>query len=623
MLRAMRAKHFITIGIAFLGLGGACGGRVSVFGDQDAAGSGGTVGFGGQDHSVTIGVGASGGDNAGGDNAGGDEPRPCDGPDDCTVSEDCLVAVCTDGECGFEFADAGTTCGSDNADICDDAGTCIKNIGKPCGDDNECFSQQCVDGVCCNTACEGVCEGCAISGSEGTCSPQALGTDPDDECNPGVCDGADSCIYGDDEARAVAIDDAGNSYVLGAFDGVLTLGSESYTSAGADDLFLVKLDNTGAVQWSKQFGGAGLDAARALTIDATSNVIIGGYFQSDISFDGGTTTLSTSANDNDAYIAKFDTDGNHLWNTQYGSDGQSQLVWDLVVDGTGTIVATGWFRGDISFDGGSTTFSSGGDRDIWVTRFDADGSVLNSFTFDDGSTQGGNHDRAYGIDADATGNIYLAGRFAGTLPLGNGITLTAQDDTDGFVAKINSSGVTQWANGMAGTFDQYARSVAVDDTGNVAVVGHYYSEPDFGGGALPNAEGFEAFAARFDSDGNHLWSQGYGTDGDQYLYDVALDSSSNLVIAGYFQGDISFDGGTTTLSAPVQSTSALLAKLAPDGGHLSSFAYGTAGTVQGLANAVNSSDDVAFAGVFDGSVDFGSGATNSVESDFFAVTLQP
>jgi len=78
-----------------------------------------------------------------------------------------------------------------------------KSDGETCTADSDCSSGNCVDGYCCDTACDGTCEACDISGSEGTCTYIAEDTDPDGECDStcvdacedrtGDCDGAGAC----------------------------------------------------------------------------------------------------------------------------------------------------------------------------------------------------------------------------------------------------------------------------------------------------------------------------------------------------------------------------------------------------------------------------------------------
>jgi hypothetical protein len=81
-------------------------------------------------------------------------------------------------------------------------GLCKKSRGVPCGAGAECASGFCTDGVCCETACGGICEKCNLSGQLGLCLPVPQGQDPDNECptdavstcgKTGACSGARSC----------------------------------------------------------------------------------------------------------------------------------------------------------------------------------------------------------------------------------------------------------------------------------------------------------------------------------------------------------------------------------------------------------------------------------------------
>lgn len=71
-------------------------------------------------------------------------------------------------------------------------------LGEPCTYDRQCASGFCnaQDSVCCDKSCDSTCEACVASktgGSDGFCSYILAGTDPDDECPGGECDGFGSC----------------------------------------------------------------------------------------------------------------------------------------------------------------------------------------------------------------------------------------------------------------------------------------------------------------------------------------------------------------------------------------------------------------------------------------------
>jgi hypothetical protein len=189
----------------------ACALDFSKFEGEPASGGGGSVtttGGGGTGASGGGGTGSTGGmfpvectnmamDGQETDvDCGGAECPACENGDNCSVFSDCASMFCTGGTCTActgdpDCADApGTYC---------EGGSCVpsKDDGQGCTAPKECTSGNCVDGLCCDTACGGVCEACTAAlttGTDGTCSPLTGTTDPIDECaGTQVCDGAGTC----------------------------------------------------------------------------------------------------------------------------------------------------------------------------------------------------------------------------------------------------------------------------------------------------------------------------------------------------------------------------------------------------------------------------------------------
>ncbi|MGM0577009.1 MAG: lamin tail domain-containing protein [Myxococcota bacterium] len=121
--------------------------------------------------------------------------------DDC----DLFDSVFCNGEADQTQPSCLETCGGDSD--CDAGAHCFEGTCRldlddslTCGRDGHCDSGYCVDGVCCNNACDGQCERCDLSGSKGTCSFSDSGSDPDDDCDGtgvcgGTCDGDGGCTF--------------------------------------------------------------------------------------------------------------------------------------------------------------------------------------------------------------------------------------------------------------------------------------------------------------------------------------------------------------------------------------------------------------------------------------------
>jgi hypothetical protein len=152
--------------------------------------------------------------------------------------------------------------------------------------------------------------------------------------------------------------------------------------------------------------------------------------------------------------------------------------------------------------------------------------------------------------------------------------------------------------------------IAVDGSGNVAVVGYFYTEADFGGGPLMSAGDHDAFVVKFDSQGKHLWSKRFGDSLYQYGRCVAFDALGNVVVAGRFWGGINLGGATLTSAG---GPDVFIAKLDPQGQHLWSRRGGGPLIDEALAVAVGPNGHVILTGhIWQGVSDFGSGPLTTV-----------
>ncbi len=133
---------------------------------------------------------------------GGAKCAPCANGKACGDNGDCESGACTTGGSGGSAGDGSVCAPCTLSAQCDAAkyckqGSCAadKKVGKACGEAAECEGDRCVDGVCCEDACDGVCVACSEPGSLGTCTSVPADTDPADECASGACDGAGACKF--------------------------------------------------------------------------------------------------------------------------------------------------------------------------------------------------------------------------------------------------------------------------------------------------------------------------------------------------------------------------------------------------------------------------------------------
>jgi hypothetical protein len=361
--------------------------------------------------------------------------------------------------------------------------------------------------------------------------------------------------------------------------------------------------------WSQGFGDAtdSQYAARVAT-DAAGNVIVSGLVHGTIDLGGG---VLTATGTRDIFLAKYAPDGSHIWSQIFpGTD--IALVEGTRVDASGNIIIAGFYRGSIDFGGGA--LASAGDNDIFLAKYDPNGNHLWSRRFGDSDTQ-----RAYELAVDAAGNVYVTGWFSGIVSFGG--MLISSNWVDVWLAKYDPSGNHLWSKGFGDSGGQAAYGAAVDPSGNVFITGTYDGTIDFGGGPMTYVGYADIFLAKFDTNGNHLWSQSYGDVNHQEAIDLATDSAGNILVTGRNSGTVNFGGGPLTSAG---SYDIILAKLAPNGTHLWSTIFGDGADQRGYAVATDPSDNIFLTCYGNGTMDFGGGPLTSTGSaDMPAVKLSP
>jgi hypothetical protein len=162
-------------------------------------------------------------------------------------------------------------------------------------------------------------------------------------------------------AIAVALDASDNIVMTGMFYGTLDFGGGPLTSAGSTDIFLAKLDPTGAHLWSKRVGSTSSDLGNGVAVDSNGNVVITGDFFGTVDFGSGPLT-STGL---DTFVAKYSASGANLWSKRFG--GTSSTPGNgVATDRSGNVGVTGNFQGTVDFGGGPLT--SAGGLEIFVLK---------------------------------------------------------------------------------------------------------------------------------------------------------------------------------------------------------------------------------------------------------------
>ena len=416
---------------------------------------------------------------------------------------------------------------------------------------------------------------------------------------------------------SIATDASGNVYTAGYFQGTADFdpgpGTFSLTAA-SDDIFVSKSDAAGNFLWAKQMGGASVEHAMSIAVDAAGNVYTTGYFSSSpADFDPGPGVFNLiPAGFDDIFISKLDASGNFVWAKQIGGAGED-FGYSIAVDGSGNVYTTGFFAATVDFDPGAGVFnlSSVGGTDIFVLKLDAGGNFVWAKQME-GAGQG------YSIAVDAAGNVYTTGIFAGTVDFDPGpgtdnLTYAGGSGQDIFVSKLDASGNFVWARQMGGVSPDQGKSIAVDAAGNVYTTGFFQGTANFDPGGVFNLTALGAddiFISKLDASGNFVWAKQMGGTSDDVGLSIAVDASGNVYTTGDFQGVGDFDPGAGVFNLTTSGGEDIfISKLDAAGNFVWAQQIGGASAIsQALSIAVDASGNIYATGLFLGTTDFDPGA---------------
>ncbi len=264
--------------------------------------------------------------------------------------------------------------------------------------------------------------------------------------------------------NGVAADSAGNTYVTGSISGYgsSTFGSTTLSSMGKSDIFVARLNSKGAYVWAVPAGGSAEDNGKAITVDATGNSTVTGYFSGTATF--GTTKLSAKGK-KDLFVARVSPSGTFLWAVSAGGSGAETSGNAVGQDKAGNAVVAGTFSGTISASG--ATLPSKGAEDVLVLQLDKTGKVLWSR-----SMGGAKKDEGNGVAVDGAGNATVTGAFLGSVAFGS-TTLTSGYSGGAFVARLDSKGKVAWAKAVTGGGSETGHAAGANSAGEVSVTGTY------------------------------------------------------------------------------------------------------------------------------------------------------
>jgi hypothetical protein len=317
-----------------------------------------------------------------------------------------------------------------------------------------------------------------------------------------------------DAMNAIAADGSGNIVATGwtESNALATSGTYHTSYAAYIDVILAKFDTSGTRLWATYYGGRNNESGEGITCDDAANVYICGETQSDtgISTVGAYKRVYSGHAADDAFIAKFNSNGNIVWGTYYGSI-KDDYAYAITYDGNSHIYITGYTLDldSIATSGAYKTHRSDSD-DAFLAKFNTSGSLAWGTYFG-----GSSIDRAYGVVCDVAGNVYIDGYTYSN----DSITTPGAYQTafggglyDGFLAKFNSAGTLKWSTYYGSDSEDVLLDIDYDKNSNdIFLTGTTNSHSNIAThgtfmDTLPVANDIKGMIVKFDTSGNRLWS---------------------------------------------------------------------------------------------------------------------
>jgi uncharacterized protein (TIGR03437 family) len=277
---------------------------------------------------------------------------------------------------------------------------------------------------------------------------------------------------GTDSGSAIAIDSAGNAYIVGStFSANFPTKNPFQAAKGAqEDAFVAKINPAGtALVYSTYLGGNAVDEGNGIAVDAAGSVYVTGYTAS-TDFPLQSALRSSNVNSVDAFVTKINPAGSALVYSTYLGGTATDYGTAIAVDSTGSAYVTGVVTSDDFpvVNPIDAKLASHAVDDIFVTKFNPAGSALVYSTY----LGGGSADDPYAIALDKSGNAYITGRTnSSDFPLANAIQST-RFAFDMFVTEINPAGsALVFSTFIGGNGSESGRGIAVDQLGNIHVAG--------------------------------------------------------------------------------------------------------------------------------------------------------
>lgn len=354
---------------------------------------------------------------------------------------------------------------------------------------------------------------------------------------------------GDFNNLGIAVDSLGNIYATGSYRVQLFVTSTNGTTitkgtAGPlsviDNVFILKMNNAGIVQWVNTGISNGDDEGSAVALDRSGNAVITGFHANNCTFTStsGTSNVNlTSVGNTDIFVVKYSSVGEILLNFTGGGNFQD-LGADIKLDSSDNIYVAGQFGfGGAGIMTLGNAISNSGSWGAFIAKANANGTWLWANSMGQAASEGFT---AVAID-DLNDRVYVTGHFNGnsqvnTRPGGTFVNVTTNGLFDAIVVCMTLDGGTQWARTMGSVSNEYGYGLTLDANLNVMFSGEFSGTISLGALNISSSGNSSAYIGRLSrlNVPLNLYKIGTTSPGFRSASVLYTGSSGKVYVGGYF-----------------------------------------------------------------------------------------
>ena len=346
-------------------------------------------------------------------------------------------------------------------------------------------------------------------------------------------------------------------------------GNLTFANGSTSASLLFNVVNDSGVESEVEFAKVDLSAPNIGTLGERSSVRVG------IVDDDGTVVRQrdTIATLNNTYV--------------FGGTGSDEAQ-AVVCDSQNNFYVTGEFQGGVDFDPGvgivMSTAVSG--SDVFISKFSSAGQHLWTKTLN-------------GVDSEFVEKIrirsdmlYLVGTFGSNIDLdpgdGTALASTSGEGGGGYVVKLDSNGVFQWAKSWSGTSTAKFDELQFGSDGTLHISGDFYGTLDFDPGAgtanVTSQGQNDAFLLKLNANGEFVWVYTVGSSGGDCGHHIAVDGANNVYFGGEFSNTVQFDpsGSSAGQLTALDTQDAFVVKLTANKTFVWAAHFGSKSTQDGI-----------------------------------------